>query len=133
MSSILHGFIHCFSQAEGAQAYNQAVLERLPVSGALLTRPLFSLTPNARGQCYYGHLVHFAAYYKDAWNFEDGWLIEFESLLQQLFWDSAEVIHTYSGERRSWQSQGTQAHTEAGAINIQQRQRFASYHPPDAS
>lgn len=133
MSSILHGFIHCFSWAESAQVHNQAALDRLPVSGALLTRPLFSLTPNARGQCYYGHLVHFAAYYKDAWSFDDDWLVEFESLLQQMFWDSAEVIHTYSGERRSWQSQGTQAYSDASAMQIQQRQSFASYHPPDAN
>lgn len=133
MSSILYGFIHCFSRAEDAQAHNQTVLDRLPVSGARLTRPLFALTPNARGQCYYGHLLHFAAYYKDAWRFEDDWLVEFESLLQQLFWDSAEVIHTYSGERRSWQSPGTQAHSGACALTVQHRQRFASYHPPDAS
>lgn len=133
MSSILHGFIHCLSGAEDAQAHNQAVLDRLPVAGALLTRPLFALTPNARGQCYYGHLLHFAAYYKDAWSVEDDWLVEFERLLQQLFWDSAEVIHTYSGERRSWQSPGTQAQAHASALTIQHRQRFASYHPPNAS
>ncbi|NBF10807.1 hypothetical protein [Pseudomonas sp. Fl4BN1] len=128
MSGILYGFIHCFKATQDAEAHNQAVLQSLPLTGALIIRPLFSVLPNSRGHCYYGHLMHFSSFMKDSYGFDECWLEQYEALLERLFWDSSEVLHTYCGERRTWGSKGTTELSRPTAMNICTRSLYPSYH-----
>lgn len=128
MSGHLYGYIHCFDASPAAEAHNRAVLHSLPVTGAQITRALFSLLPNSRGHCYYGHMVHFACAPKDSYTFEDSWLAEYEALLQRLFWDSSEVVHTYCGERRTWDSGRPNGLAPPAGLKISDRKVFPSYH-----
>nr|BFD41254.1 hypothetical protein FFPRI1PSEUD_27530 [Pseudomonas sp. FFPRI_1] len=128
MSSILYGFIHCFDASPEAQSYNQAILHSLPVTGAMISKPLFSLLPNSREHCYYGHLIQFSMYFKDFYAIDEDWLTQFERLLQRLYWDSSELIHTYTGERRTWNSTQTRECAQAQGLKIDSRQVFPSFH-----
>lgn len=128
MSSIVSGFIHCFLAEHDAELLNRQAIEGLPDNGALIVRPMFNLVPNARGHCYYGHLISFAAYYKECWCFDDDWLLQYESLLKCLVWDSSEVIHSYSGERRTWCSTRSRVDTECHSALIASRRVFSSHH-----
>lgn len=128
MSGNLYGYIHCLDPSPAAEAHNRAVLHSLPVTGAQITRALFSLLPNSRGHCYYGHMLHFACAPKGSYDFEDSWLAEYEALLERLFWDSSEVVHTYCGERRTWGSSKTQGLALPTGLQISQRKVFPSYH-----
>lgn len=128
MSSIVSGFIHCYSIEDDAELFNRQVIEGLPDGGALIVRPMFNLVSNARGHCYYGHLISLAAFYKECWCFEDDWLLQFESLLERLIWDSSEVVHVYSGERRTWASAKPQAGVGVCASVIASRCVYSSHH-----
>ncbi|MCU9947106.1 hypothetical protein [Pseudomonas sp. PDM13] len=121
MSSIVHGHIHCFDSSPEAAQHNRDVLARLPEIGAYLIRPMFSLLTNSRGHCHYGHLIHFAAYYKGFWDFDGAWLQEYENLLEQLFWDSSDVNHQYTGYQRTWCSAGTRSASGIGGLPILER------------
>ncbi|MFJ7142436.1 hypothetical protein [Pseudomonas protegens] len=128
MSGTLYGYIHCFDPSPAAEAHNRAVLQSLPVTGAQITRALFSVLPNSRGHCYYGHMMHFATYPKGSYIFDDSWLDEYEALLERLFWDNSEVVHTYCGERRTWDSSKTHGLAQPTGLKISNRKVFPSYH-----
>lgn len=122
MSSILSGYIHCFACELEAVQHNREVLSQLPECGAYLVRSMFSFLPNSRGHCYYGHLIHFAAFYKEFYIYDPEWLQEFEALLERLHWDSGEVLHTWSGERRIWRSARFQEPLPVRGIPISSRE-----------
>lgn len=122
MSSILSGYIHCFAHEHDAVQHNREVLSQLPECGAYLVRSMFSFLPNSRGHCYYGHLIHFAAFYKEFYIYDPEWLQEFETLLERLYWDSGEVLHTWSGERRIWRSARFQEPLPVRGIPISSRE-----------
>jgi hypothetical protein len=128
MSSIVYGYIHCFRSDAPTEAHNSKVLAEMVSSGAWLIRPMFSFLPYSRGHSYYGPLIHFAAYYKEFWCLFDDWIAEYEVLLEKLIWDTSEVIHVYTGERRSWGSSGTQKTISVRGMQIQSREVFLSYH-----
>lgn len=128
MSSIISGFIHCFLHEHDVERLNRQVIEDLPNSGKLIVRPMFNLIPNAHGHCYYGHLISFAAYYKECWCFDDDWLLQYENLLERLIWDSSEVVHSYSGERRTWASDKPLIETERCPSLVASRCVYTSLH-----
>ena len=80
------------------QRLNQTAIEQLPKTDdwPFLTRSLFSIagdtpeTGHYRRQC-----IHFGASFKGLeWEW-DRWLVKFESLLSQLFWDEV-LLHLYT-------------------------------------
>ncbi|WP_267107980.1 hypothetical protein [Xanthomonas sacchari] len=124
MSSIVNGYIHCFRSETDVEAHNRRVLEGLGDTGSLLVRPMFSLLPNHRGHSYYGHLIHFAAYYKEFWDLEEEWIVAYESLLESLVWDSSEVMHQWTGARTVWRSQGSQQIESISGMKVVTRKKF---------
>jgi hypothetical protein len=125
MSSILHGYIHSWSSDPACLARNEHALSCLPESGAWIIRPMLSLLPNSKGHCYYGHLMHFSAYYKDFYSVDRSFIEEFECVLGNLCWDEAALIHAWSNERFVWKSSGSEV---GQAARIACRKRFESAH-----
>ncbi|XQA69856.1 hypothetical protein ACM9XB_20500 [Xanthomonas sacchari] len=128
MSSIVHGYIHCFSSDPAAERHNSHALAGLANVGALLVRPMFSLLHNSRSHSYYGHLINFAAYYKEFWCLDESWIDEYQCLLESLVWDKSEVIHVYTGERFLWESDGSQKQDRIQGLRVRSRKAFPSYH-----
>ncbi|MCW0422721.1 hypothetical protein NB713_000664 [Xanthomonas sacchari] len=85
---------------------------------------MFSLLPNHRGHSYYGHLIHFAAYYKEFLDLEEEWIVAYESLLESLVWDSSEVMHQWTGARTVWRSQGSQQIESISGMKVVTRKTF---------
>ena len=128
MSSIIHGYIHCFSFETEAEEYNLNILSQLEKTDSYLVRPMFNLIPNMKEHCYYGHLINFAAYYKNIWCTDNDWISDYESFISKLFWDSSEVIQVYTGERIMWRSTGTHESNKIEGLEIKESKKYSSYH-----
>ncbi|PPU68751.1 hypothetical protein [Xanthomonas pisi] len=124
MSSIVNGYIHCFRSEPDVEAHNRRVLEGLGDTGSLLVRPMLSLLPNHHGHSYYGHLLHFAAYYKEFWDLDEEWIVAYESLLEARVWDSSEVMHQWTSGRTVWESQGSLQIESISGMKVVARKRF---------
>ena len=85
---------HLQATAASISAHNEAVLSALPLVDAFppLSRPMFAWPPaDAPDIVYRNRILHFAACVKNADFVARDWLDKFETLLRQLYWQSAYV------------------------------------------
>lgn len=120
----VYGFIEGFGDP-GHDAHNLAQIQTLPVTGAYLISPMFSLVQQG-AHAYYGGHVHFAAGYKEFYCLDADWIDEFESLLSRLYWSRAVAVVTWSQERYVWTSDYSSESRRHKPNSVVGRARFES-------